>query len=126
MNLPIPSQLAQASLASKSVSLNVEQAIARASAATVRIIVEEANTKAFGTGTIIDVHGSGSTRSDLRPYLSRYEARVTIERRPFRGYGPGSEYRRTTGGFQSHRGRHWPAVYSIANAHRTGHNFATH
>ncbi|MCA9180369.1 MAG: trypsin-like peptidase domain-containing protein [Planctomycetales bacterium] len=34
----------------------LEEAIARAAAATVRIRVDEANTTAFGTGTIIDVH----------------------------------------------------------------------
>lgn len=39
-------------------SLSIEQAIARAAAATVRIRVDEANTTAYGTGTIVDVHGS--------------------------------------------------------------------
>lgn len=39
-------------------TLTIDQAIARAAAATVRIKVEEANTTAYGTGTIIDVHGS--------------------------------------------------------------------
>jgi thioredoxin-like negative regulator of GroEL len=38
--------------------LSLEQAIARAAAATVRIKVEEENTTAYGTGTIVDVHGS--------------------------------------------------------------------
>lgn len=37
--------------------LTPEQAIARAAAATVRIRVDEANTTAYGTGTIVDVHG---------------------------------------------------------------------
>jgi hypothetical protein len=39
------------------VALSREQAIGRASTATVRIRVDEANTTAYGTGTIIDVHG---------------------------------------------------------------------
>ncbi len=38
--------------------LSLEQAIARAAAATVRIKVEEENTTAYGTGTIVDVHGT--------------------------------------------------------------------
>jgi hypothetical protein len=38
--------------------LTVEQAIARAAAATVRIKIEEAESIAYGTGTIIDVHGN--------------------------------------------------------------------
>ncbi len=37
--------------------LSPEQAIARAAAATVRIRVDEANTTAYGTGTIVDVRG---------------------------------------------------------------------
>ncbi len=37
--------------------LSAEQAIARAAAATVRIRVDEANTTAYGTGTIVDVRG---------------------------------------------------------------------
>lgn len=37
--------------------LTAEQAIERASQATVRIRVDEANTTAYGTGTIVDVHG---------------------------------------------------------------------
>ncbi len=40
-----------------SAPISVEQAIARAAAATVRIRVDEANTTAFGTGTIVDVRG---------------------------------------------------------------------
>lgn len=39
-------------------SLTPQQAIARAAAATVRIRVDEQNTTAFGTGTVVDVHGS--------------------------------------------------------------------
>jgi thiol-disulfide isomerase/thioredoxin/S1-C subfamily serine protease len=39
-------------------TLTIDQAIARAADATVRIKVEESNTTAYGTGTIIDVHGS--------------------------------------------------------------------
>lgn len=39
------------------VTLSAEQAIARAAAATVRIRVDEANTTAYGTGTIVDVRG---------------------------------------------------------------------
>ncbi len=39
-------------------SLSLSQAITRALAATVRIKVEEENTTAYGSGTIIDVHGS--------------------------------------------------------------------
>jgi thioredoxin-like negative regulator of GroEL len=38
-------------------ALSAEQAIARAAAATVRIRVDEANTTAYGTGTIVDVRG---------------------------------------------------------------------
>ncbi|MEZ6079844.1 MAG: hypothetical protein R3C56_30485 [Pirellulaceae bacterium] len=38
-------------------TLSVEQAISRAAAATVRIRVDEANTTAYGTGTIVDVRG---------------------------------------------------------------------
>ncbi len=38
-------------------TLSPEQAIARAAAATVRIRVDEANSTAYGTGTIIDVRG---------------------------------------------------------------------
>lgn len=38
--------------------LSPQQAIARAAAATVRIRVDEGNTTAYGTGTIVDVHGS--------------------------------------------------------------------
>jgi len=38
--------------------LSLEQSIARAAAATVRIKVEEENTTAFGTGTVVDVHGT--------------------------------------------------------------------
>lgn len=37
--------------------LTLQQAIQRAAAATVRIRVDEANTTAHGTGTIVDVHG---------------------------------------------------------------------
>ncbi|MEO8272146.1 MAG: thioredoxin family protein [Aureliella sp.] len=42
---------------SESRTLSVEQAIARAAAATVRIRVDEANSTAYGTGTIVDVRG---------------------------------------------------------------------
>lgn len=38
-------------------SLSIDEAIQRAVAATVRIRVDEGNTTAFGTGTIVDVHG---------------------------------------------------------------------
>ncbi|MCA9132704.1 MAG: trypsin-like peptidase domain-containing protein, partial [Planctomycetales bacterium] len=38
-------------------ALSIPQAIARAAAATVRIRVDEAQSTAFGTGTIVDVHG---------------------------------------------------------------------
>ena len=48
----------QLAAASQRPSLSVDQAIARAAAATVRIKVDEANTTAYGTGTIIDAHGS--------------------------------------------------------------------
>ncbi|MEZ6134975.1 MAG: trypsin-like peptidase domain-containing protein [Pirellulaceae bacterium] len=44
-------------VSSSSGALNIDQAIARAAAATVRIKVEEANTTAYGTGTIVSVHG---------------------------------------------------------------------
>lgn len=43
--------------ATSATSLTPEQAISRAGRATVRIRVDEANTTAFGTGTIVDVHG---------------------------------------------------------------------
>ncbi len=42
---------------SQQTTLTIEQAIARAAAATVRIRVDEANTTAYGTGTIVDVRG---------------------------------------------------------------------
>ncbi len=38
-------------------SVSPQRAIGRAAAATVRIRVDEANTTAYGTGTIVDVHG---------------------------------------------------------------------
>ncbi len=38
-------------------TISLQAAIARAQAATVRIRVDEPNTTAFGTGTIVDVHG---------------------------------------------------------------------
>ena len=41
----------------KAVQFDLQQAIARAAAATVRIRVDEENTTAYGTGTVIDVHG---------------------------------------------------------------------
>ncbi len=37
--------------------VDLQQAVARAAAATVRIRVDEENTTAYGTGTVIDVHG---------------------------------------------------------------------
>jgi thiol-disulfide isomerase/thioredoxin len=46
----------QVSVASHSVSSSHEQAIARAADATVRIKVEESNTTAYGTGTIVAIH----------------------------------------------------------------------
>jgi hypothetical protein len=43
--------------ATQSAAMTAEQAISRAAAATVRIRVDEANTTAYGTGTIVDVRG---------------------------------------------------------------------
>ncbi len=43
--------------AARSGQLSIQEAIARAAAATVRIRVDEANTTAYGTGTLVDVHG---------------------------------------------------------------------
>ena len=53
----MPTQSSQQSLAKNSASVDLQQAIARAEAATVRIRVDEENTTAYGTGTVIDVHG---------------------------------------------------------------------
>jgi len=57
------------------VAITVEQAIARAAAATVRIRVDEANTTAYGTGTIVDVRGQealiltcGHLFRDMQPH----------------------------------------------------------
>ncbi|MEM7474380.1 MAG: serine protease, partial [Planctomycetota bacterium] len=47
-----------ATTASVAPALSPEQAMARAQLATVRIRVDEGNTVAHGTGTVIDVHGS--------------------------------------------------------------------
>ena len=44
-------------LARNAAPIDLQQAIARAEAATVRIRVDEENTTAYGTGTVIDVHG---------------------------------------------------------------------
>ncbi|QDV27239.1 thioredoxin domain-containing protein [Aureliella helgolandensis] len=49
---------AVASTPSARTSLSPEQAIRRAAQATVRIRVDEANSTAYGTGTIVDLHGS--------------------------------------------------------------------
>lgn len=56
-------------------SLNLDQAIQRAARATVRIQVDEGNTTAYGTGTIVDVHGSealvltcGHLFRDMQPH----------------------------------------------------------
>lgn len=50
-------QAASAPAASQVQELTPAQAVARAAAATVRIRVDEGNTTAHGTGTIVDVHG---------------------------------------------------------------------
>jgi thiol-disulfide isomerase/thioredoxin len=44
-------------LAKSAAPIDLEKAIARAEAATVRIRVDEENSTAYGTGTVIDVHG---------------------------------------------------------------------
>ncbi len=49
-------QLQAKSAAAKNPPLSIQQAVARAQAATVRIRVDEENATAYGTGTIIDVH----------------------------------------------------------------------
>lgn len=56
----LPRSVPQAAPAAtmQSPTLSPEQAIARAAAATVRIRVDEPTTTAFGTGTIVDVHGN--------------------------------------------------------------------
>lgn len=61
-NLRQPDRLPQQQLQPLPVSRNaapidLQKAIARAEAATVRIRVDEENTTAYGTGTVIDVHG---------------------------------------------------------------------
>lgn len=53
----IATAAAASSPTSQQATLSPEQAIARAAAATVRIRVDEANSTAYGTGTIIDVRG---------------------------------------------------------------------
>lgn len=47
----------QLPLTKNAAPIDLQQAIARAAAATVRIRVDEENTTAYGTGTVIDVHG---------------------------------------------------------------------
>ncbi|GIW96766.1 MAG: thioredoxin [Pirellulaceae bacterium] len=61
--------------------ISVDQAIARAARATVRIRVEEAHTIAHGTGTVIDTHGSealvltcGHLFRDMQP-----SARISVD-----------------------------------------------
>jgi len=55
---PTQNQPAQKLPLSRSLApIDLQQAIARAEAATVRIRVDEENTTAYGTGTVIDVHG---------------------------------------------------------------------
>ena len=49
--------MAQTNVRHTNTALSMEQAVARAAAATVRIRVDEANTTAYGTGTIVDVRG---------------------------------------------------------------------
>jgi hypothetical protein len=55
----LPPQLAPQAMPTANTSgpIDLQKAIARAEAATVRIRVDEENTTAYGTGTIIDVHG---------------------------------------------------------------------
>lgn len=52
-----PQQLKPQPVSKKAAPIDLQQAIARAEAATVRIRVDEENTTAYGTGTVIDVHG---------------------------------------------------------------------
>lgn len=70
-----PSAAAPSSPSSQQTALSPEQAIARAAAATVRIRVDEANSTAYGTGTIIDVRGQealiltcGHLFRDMQPH----------------------------------------------------------
>ncbi len=54
----LPAQPARQIPATKNAPpVDLQQAVARAAAATVRIRVDEENTTAYGTGTVIDVHG---------------------------------------------------------------------
>jgi thiol-disulfide isomerase/thioredoxin len=56
-SFPSPSVQPVSSVETTTPMISPQAAISRASAATVRIRVDEGNTTAFGTGTIIDIHG---------------------------------------------------------------------